>query len=68
MKLWDMKSYGSGVSHKSPTYGDIYSKSLTLAPSAANASQRIKPPHSVALNNSILHWNKPGLLAKFKSC
>lgn len=39
-----------------------------LAPSAANASQRIKPPHSLALNNSILHWNKPGLLAKFKSC
>lgn len=44
MKLLEMRSYGSGVSHKSPTYEDIYSKSLTLAPSAANASQRIKHP------------------------
>lgn len=44
MKLLEMRSYGSGVSHKSPTYEDIYSKSLTLAPSAANASQRIKAP------------------------
>lgn len=39
-----MKSYGSGVSRKSPTCEDIYSKSLMLAPSAASAPGELSPP------------------------